>query len=725
MADQTATSGYELNLEEYWQIIKRRRWVILVCAVFMGVFSWLFTWVNQPPPLYASSVMVKVAQPGSLSDLLLRGGQFVRSEDMSTQLALVKSYTLVERVAKRLGLVPRSLSSEEIRNNPQYMKAVLDLKRDIKAKQVNDSRIITIKTAASNPEFARNLAQAVAEEFRAFNIEEKSKQIFSAKRFIRQQLVILSGRLKESEEAVSDFREKNHLYTGAQGSKVLSKLVAGMEKEYRNAAAHLNDLKFALSELSQRIAHGSWDYRAVSVPGKVSPYFDELNKRLMAMALKHTKLSTHFTDAHPAVQELRLQAADILAGMLSELKNQVEITQKRMTDLQLNIEEMERKYHGMPDQVLKLRRLERAVDTNETLFGQLEKKYQEALIKEAEKVAQVSVLRPALLSHKRINPVRSARTAIAGFILGLALGLIISLVLESFDSSAGTIEEVEGFLNVPVVGFIPHLSHDEAKALFSGMKGLSTSGSELERQMRLITHFAPASTIAESYRSLRTNLLYSQLKENRVILVSSSTIKEGKSTVAANLATVVAQQGGRVLLIDADMRKPMQFRLFGLHREPGLSEYLLDQMPWQKAVRRISDIMLGSFGVDHALMTPGLDQLDIITCGRKVSNTSDLLATPAMDRLLAEARKEYDMVILDAPPLLHTTDATVIAGKVDGVLLVYQIGAVARAVLKRMKTGIESVGGKVLGAALNSVRGEVSTDYAKFKLSRYQEAYGE
>jgi len=724
MTAQQAISGYELNLEEYWQIIKRRRWVIVISALFMGVFSWLFTWINQPPPLYASSVLVKI-EPTAMVTELLRGGAPPPLEDINTQLALIRSYTMAERVAKRLGLVPRKLSSDEIRNNPKYLKIILELKRDIKVKQVGESRVIRISTVALSPEFARNLAQATAEEFRAYNIEEKNKQLYNAKRFIQQQLVILGERLKQSEDALSAFREKYHLFAGAQGSKVLPKLVSSMEKEYRQDAERLNDLRFALSELKQLVAQGEWDYRAVSVPGKVSPYFDQLNKRLMAMALKHTQLSTHFTEAHPAIQELRSQARDILASMVNELEKQIEMTKKRMLDLQANIEAMERKYHGLPEQVLKLRRLEREVETNETLFNQLEKKYQEILIKEAAKVDQVSIIRPALLSNKRINPVRSARTAVAGFILGLVLGLIISLVLESIDSSAGTIEEVESFLDVPVIGFIPHLTHDEARALFSGIKGLATSGSELEREMRLITHFVPSSSIAESYRSLRTNLLYSRLKENRVLLVTSSTIKEGKSTVATNLAVVLAQQGGRVLLIDADLRKPMLYKLFGLQREPGLAEYLLGQLPWRRAVRRISDIMLGNFGVDQALMTPGLDQLDILTSGRPVTSASDLLSTPAMAELLAEAKKEYDMVILDAPPLLHTTDATVLAGKVDGVMLVYQVGAVARAVLRRMKIGIESVGGRLIGVVLNSVRGEVSSDYARYKLSRYQEAYGD
>ncbi|MDQ6959690.1 MAG: polysaccharide biosynthesis tyrosine autokinase, partial [Mariprofundaceae bacterium] len=317
------------------------------------------------------------------------------------------------------------------------------------------------------------------------------------------------------------------------------------------------------------------------------------------------------------------------------------------------------------------------------------------------------------------NPARTGQTIVAGFVLGLVLGLIVSLVLESMDTSAGSMEEVESSLDVPVIGSVQHLAHEEAAALFSDMEGLATSGDELERQMRLVTHFAPASAMAESYRGIRTNLLFSQLGEYRVIVITSATIWEGKSTVSANLATVVAQQGARVLLIDANMRDPMQHEMFGLEREPGLSEYLLGQRSWQDATRHISDVMLGNFGVDHALMTPGLDQLDILTCGRHVANPSDLLAIPAMAELLGQARQEYDMVIVDMPSLLHTTDANVVAGEVDGVLLVYHIGTVTRGALKRAKNSVDTVGGTVVGVVLNGVRGDVSSDFTKSKADRY------
>ncbi|NOR72854.1 MAG: polysaccharide biosynthesis tyrosine autokinase [Mariprofundaceae bacterium] len=719
MAQAIGNTSYELNLEEYWQVILRRRFIILFCAMSMGVFSWIFTWLNQPPPLYSSSASVKVEAVSNMADMLLRGRSYRPTDDMSTQLALIQSYALMERVAQRLKMIPEGLTSEEIRANPDYIERVLDLKDEISADQDGDSRIIRISVTSMSAEFARDLAQTVADEFRVFNIEEKNKRVFDAKKFIEQQLLIVGDRLKRAEEAARDYRQANNLSQTGSDSDVMSRLIADMEQEYRQAVARLNDLSFALKQLQERVQKGGWNYQAATVSGNVSTYFDELNKRLVTMALKHTELTTHFTDEHPQVRELREQASDILESMAGELDKQVSLTKRRMQNLQDSMDDTQKKYHGLPEQALDLQRLQRTVRINEELYDLLEKKYQEVLIQESEKVQEVSLVRPAMLSHARVNPVRTAQTAVAGFILGLVMGLIIALILETMDTSVGTIEEVEAFLEVPVIGFVPHITHNEAMELFSGVEGLAISGHGLERQMRLISHFSPPSTISEAYRSLRTNLLFSQGGDHRVILVSSATVKEGKSTIAANLAVVVAQQGARVLLIDGDMRKPMQHHTFGLKRAPGLSECLLGQMSWQDAIKRFSDVMLGDMGIDQALFTPGLDQLDILSCGRASANPPDLLSDPALDRILAEVREEYDMVIIDMPPLLHTTDAIIVASKVDGILLVYHIGSVVRGALKRVKSNIEGVGGKVLGVVLNGVRGDLSPDYSTYKMDRY------
>ena len=724
MANANA-QAFELNLEEYWHLIVRRRWVILFSSLALGAFSWLFAWMHQPPPMYSSSAQVKVEHQTDLADLLLGRGGSYGFQDLSTYISLARSYAVMKRAAEQLGLIPKGLTDEEVRRNEDYLDAIEGLRDAVGVEREGDTNILTITAIAASPEEARNIAQAVADAFIAYNVEDKNRRVFEAKRFIERQLKLVAERLREAEEAVQRYREEHGLSTLSVAGDIASKVIADLEQQYRRESSRLNALAFALDQLRERLS-GRWSYRAVTVGAEVSPYFDELNKKLMEIALKHTQLSTMLTEAHPQMRELRAQAADILRAMVDELEKQVRLSKQRLHDIQMAIEENERRFQGAPEVALELQRLERAVRLNEELYDMLEKRYQEVLIREAEKVQEVSLLRPAMLSPRRVNPPRTGQVAAAGLVLGLVLGLMIALILEAMDTSIGTIEEVEEYLAAPVVGFIPHFSRDEAVELFSGMEGLATRGARLERQMRLVSHFAPRSTLAESYRSLRTNLMFALGGKHKAFLVTSATAKEGKSTVAANLAIVLAQQGARVLLVDADLRKPIQHHQFGVERAPGLAEVLLGQLPWRRALKRFSDMMLGHMGVDAALMTPGLDQLDLLPAGEANVNPPDLLASDAMQQFLEEARKAYDYVILDISPMLHTSDAAILAPKTDGVLLVYYIGSVVRAALRRVKQTIESVGGRTIGVVINGVHGEVSPDYARYKMDRYYDyAYGE
>lgn len=726
MATDGRSEGYEFNLEEYWHVILRRRWLILFSAFSLGLFSWLFTGLHQPPPIYASSTQVKVEQSSDLTGLLMQGLMVNTVDHIGTQLELIRSYALMERVAKRLGLIAPRFSSEEIRNHLGMMGKVLDLRNDVQAQQEGASGVITISTTSDRADFARDLARAVAEEFRLYNIEDKNKRIYEAKAFIQNQLDVVGKRLQEAEDVVRTYQQEHRAAMDPSEAVIISARVHTLEDEVGKQDVRMNELAALGEKLKLRASAKGWDFNGISVNFEVSELFDQLSKNLSDLSFRHAQLSADYTDLHPEMQELRNQGDGIIRAMNDEVSRQIRLGETRSQDLRKQLEEANKGYIDLPEQTIELNRLQREVATNAQLYNELKSKYQEALIKEAEKVEEVTILRPALISYGRINPVSTRKSAIAGFFLGLVLGLIISLILEALDTSVGSIEEVESFLDVPVVGFIPQVTHDIALELFTSEDGREPEGGALQRSLRLISHFAPSSTFSEAYRAMRANVMFSQSGEHRVILITSSTIKEGKSTVSANLAAVVAQQGARVLLIDADLRKPMQHKTFGVKRDPGLASFLMGQAPWRDCVQGISDMMLGDFGVDEVLKTPGLDQLDLMACGPKSGNPADLLTSPAMAQLISEARREYDMVIIDMPPVLHTADASMLAGKVDGILLVYHIGAVARAVLRRVKSNIEAVGGKVIGAVINGVRGEVSLDYAKFKMNRYYAyAYGE
>jgi capsular exopolysaccharide synthesis family protein len=304
---------------------------------------------------------------------------------------------------------------------------------------------------------------------------------------------------------------------------------------------------------------------------------------------------------------------------------------------------------------------------------------------------------------------------VTGIVMGFVIGIVFAFLAEVFDTSMGTIEDVEGLLNVPVLGVIPQLDAEIKGKLPSD---LNTS---LDARARdLITHYEPKSMGAEAFRALRTNLQFLRLEmQGKLILITSSFVQEGKTLNAVNLALSMAQAGNKVLLVDADLRKPLVHRIIGLSREPGITDYVLGNYQWQEVTNTISDVMLGDFGIDDILITPGMDNLNVVTAGTKPPNPTEILSSSRFREFLAEANKVYDFIFVDSPPILPVADAAEIAPLMDAVFLVYTVGKIGRGVLKRAKSNLDNVNAKVSGVILNNVKPEAGPEYFKYHSQHY------
>jgi capsular exopolysaccharide synthesis family protein len=239
----------------------------------------------------------------------------------------------------------------------------------------------------------------------------------------------------------------------------------------------------------------------------------------------------------------------------------------------------------------------------------------------------------------------------------------------------------------------------------------------------LITHFDPKSPVAEAYRTLRTKIQFARMERMaKTIVVTSPSIQEGKTTTIVNLALTMAQNGQKTLLVGSNLRRPSIHRFFGIDREPGLSDILIGNAQWRDCIRTVADMLMGRFEMEDIMAAPGLDNLHIIEAGPVPANPSELLSMPAMGEFLRAVREEYDIILIDTPPVMPVTDSTIVAGQVDAVVLVYQAGKIGRAVLKRAKIHLESAHARVLGVVLNDVQTEVAGyQYAH----HYTHYYGE
>ncbi len=714
---------YDFDLREYWRIVKKKKFIIIFTTVAMGLFSLVFSILGSPTPLYKTTAAVKFEKSSIATGLNLQTFSFSAGDDMQTQMAIIKSFFIIEPVAQKLGMIPANLKSDEIRNNSKYISIINMLKNAVQTEQESQSSIINVTVTSEDPKFAQRLANTVVSVYKEQRELEVNKRTIDARKFVEEQLKIAREKLKNSEDYARAFREKNKLISvDAQAGSLMTQL-GSYQTAHDKAVADLNKIQ----DVSDQLA------RAETQPftSKISFYLDEatptyksLNDRLLQLLMDRDTLLITYTENYPQVVEIKKRIHETVQTMRAQLSAQSRSLRENIHILKMKIDQTDRHIKSFPEMGLELARLERNVKVNTDVYSLLEKSYQESLIKEAEKVEEVKIVRPALEPTSPVNPPKTAATGGIGTILGFILGLVFAFLIETFDTSIGTIEEIENYLGAPVLGVIPQMSEKDLKASLSDKYPGKVDEVTSERVSRLVSHFAPQSTLAESYRSLRTNLNFACREDNiKVVVFTSATPREGKTTSIVNLAITIAQTGQRVLLVEADLRKPVIANMFGIDQTPGLTDALMGDHDWVKSVKTIADIMMGKLNIDEILETPGMDNLHIIPSGTIPPNPAELINSKIIDDFIAWAKSNYDFILMDAPPILAATDAALLGSKVDATIIVYRVGKIARVTLRRAKSQLENVKARILGVVLNGIKADISADFTDYDY-KYYHYYG-
>jgi len=696
---------YEMNLRDYWLIIRRRRFIIIASTVVVSLFS--FSLDRQKVPVYESTAAVKFEQSTALSGLLVEVLSYSSADSIETQATLLKSYPILEEVARRLGRLPETVRGEAVQESKSYMTALDSIAGKIRTNRVPSTSILEVIATSTNPREARDLANTVAEAYRDYNRSVRNGRIIEARKFIESQLKEVEGRVKRAEEEVWAFREANRIISPGAESTVLLSLFTQLRSDIEKTRQQRTELEMTQGRLARSDAASVAERVFVD---SVNPALQRLQATQVELLLERNNLALEVTDRHPRLQALDDRLREVRSEMRREVTAQVNLLRSREEILNRQMGELLQKNREVPSIELGLQRLQRDAKVNDDLLTLLKTRHQEALIKESEGVEEVTLVRPATEPGAPIGG-ETFNTVIVGGLLGLMLGLVLAFVQETLDTSIGTIEDVETYLQVPVLGIVPHIdARETVRRLIERRPALADMEPEaLQSHALLITHFDPKSPVAEAYRTLRTNIQFMRMeKQGKILVVTSPTLQEGKTTTIVNLALTMAQNGQRTLLIGANLRRPSIHRFFGIEREPGLADVLVSNARWRDCIRTVADILMGRFEMEDIMASPGLDNLHILESGPIPANPSELLSTPAMAQFLSEVREEYDVVLIDTPPVLPVTDSAIVAAQVDGVILVYQAGKVGRLVLKRAKSHLESARAKVWGVVLNDVQTEIA-----------------
>ena len=716
---------YDVNLRDYWRIVRKRKAIIVFSTMMLGLFAMAATLLSRPDPIYRATAKVRFQISQVMENPL--GGRTVSygsgTDDLETQREILTSYEVLERVAIRLGKLDTSSASPPSEREEQRINAILNLRGKTVAEPEGTTSILNVSVTDGKPQQARDLANAIIEVYRDYNREVANRQAIRSREFILGQRNAVRDSVYQLEQRIKDFRlRENMMSVEAQTGLVLGRLNTA-EEVLRQTQRALQSVEGVLAG-AQENGKASERMLATILPEEGGGVFAQLQGQMTDLNVRRNALLIEFTEEHPQVREIDTRKQDVIRDMIQAMRSRREALRRQEQSQLLALGQQNQEYRKLPDLGLTLANLEHQLRLKSELLIFYERQAQEAEIRNKEEIQEVEIIQRALLPNSPINPSDPKTTSLVGAVLGLILGVVFAFIAETLDTSIGAIEDVEEYLQVSVVGIIPHIDIDEVKDSLI-RKGVSAQDTDtLERRARLAAHFDPQSTLAESYRALRTNIQFVNVERGaKVLSVTSSSSQEGKSVTVCNLAMTMAQAGNRVLLVDCDLRKPTVYRMFGLDREPGLTDVILGNYEWRDVVRTVTDIMTGGLGMEDIMMTPGMDNLNIITSGAIPPNPAEITDSRRMNDFIAQAREVYDIVLFDSPPVLQATDATVLGTKVDGVLMVYKIGQVSRGALRRAKLQLDNVHIPVLGVVLNGLRAEVSEDFQDLRYYTYY-SYG-
>lgn len=410
-----------------------------------------------------------------------------------------------------------------------------------------------------------------------------------------------------------------------------------------------------------------------------------------------------------------------LGGKLVDLKNQRnDLLQKYTVEhplvkqLNAEIRSLENQARDIPNQEIDVTRVMRDVKLNEEMFTMLTKRLEELQIVESAHVVPIALVEQASEPTRPISPNKKYNLTM-GALAGFLIGLLIVIARHHFDTSMVTPEEIEQYLQLPVLAAIPHIERRSSELSVNDpvVRKADPMG---EARARLILNFPSQSPHAEVHHLLRNNLMKDvKPGDSRVYLFTSAVAAEGKSITAANFAIAAAQSGIPTLLAEVDLREPMVDKLFGLPQEPGITNYFYTSPRWETSIARWEQIKNGASNLKEAINLDGISNLHILPSGKQPSNPVSLLSSDRFPLLLQSMRQRFPLIILDGAPALLFADSSIVGPHVDGIILVYRFGRTAREILRRTHNQLVSSNAKILGVVVNDImQGQVGSYHSYY-----------
>lgn len=699
-----------MELKQYWQILWKRRWWVVLAFMAVVVATGAITF-TMPPVYQAGTKLLLEQKDKGLAALGSEMGAIAELSSLSrtgspldTQAELLKSVPVVMQVIKRVNL--RNPVNGELMTSEQFLLAA-------KVTQIKGTDILQLSFQHTDPIVATQVSDVWAQVFVEQNRTANRMEASSAAKFIKAQLEKTKGDLAAAEQALRDYKASHGAVDLSEEARASVQGMATVEAELRQAMAAKNEAASRVSAMRNKLgmtAQQAMTSTAVSQDATIQ----KLRAQLLELETSPILANASLTPDHPEVKALQNQISVIRRTLAQEAAEVVgrqyggdgvrthldPIRQGMTKDLvaaeidalgyATRVDSLSRvvgNYNGrlatLPNKELNLTRLTRNATVTAELYKMLLQKHEEARIQEAMNVGNVRIVEEAVLPEKPVKP-KKLQNMLVALVVGLMAGIGVAMFLEYLDDSIQTTDDAEDAVQLTTLGIIPWVRSQESA--------------------QLVALTDPRSPASEAYRTLRTNIKFlSADSPLRTLTITSAGPEEGKSTTIANLAVSFAQSGKKVLVVDTDMRKPTIHSVFGLPNTDG-----------------VSSVLTGERTLDECLRHTGQEGLLVLTCGPLPPNPAELLESQRMLNLIEELKGRFDLVLFDAPPIIAVTDASILASRVDGLLLLLGINKVTRKAARHALQLLGRAKVKVWGSVVRGVR----PDNDGYYYSYYHRYYG-
>lgn len=734
-----------VHLIDYWRIILKRKWVILLCFLIATVTVFIAN--MRMTPIYRATATIKIAPEQSnilpYKDVVAdSAGWAARDEYVQTQHRILRSKSLADRVIHAMHLdedirfigrnepsffdelqstvagwfSPDGEESDKPAAAPapviqsQYSPLVGAFLGGLEVDPVRDTQLVQVSFNSPDPHLAYEVINTFANEYIQHNFETRYQATNQATDFLQKQITQLQARLEKSEENLIHYaRDKNIMVLDEQQDVVFQKL---------------SELNAALTAAqSERIKKESLYKIATSIKDPMANFPNmlrnsaimELERELAQRQQEYARMSSTFKDEWPEMKAMTLQMEETEKQLRREKQEAItntiteyETVRQQERLLQEAFEIQSELSNAVKEHLIQYNILKREVETNKNIYEGMLQRLKEASVATGLKSSNIEIVDRAEFPGAPAKP-KKTMNLLLGMIVGLLVGVGMAFFLEYIDNTIKTPEEVETLTSLPALGLIPsQLPNDirEGRAASNTSLMLAQQSREERRQLDLTVHLDPSSSIAEAYRSLRTSILLSNPDAPpRTFLFTSPRPKEGKTTASLNTAIALAKIGKRVALIDLDLRKPRVHKVFGIDSQQGMSTFLA-----------------GTSDLAPLIQQTEIDNLFVIPAGPIPPNPAELLSSLRMHQSLELLKEYFDHIVIDTPPLLTVADARILSNLLDGVILVVRSGDTPRQILLQAQKSLQLIKAKILGILINDAD-LTSADY--YYYSKYYYYYSE